>query len=132
MVSHLIKLLAVVWMKLVEIPAGQMSSVAVSFEESLDNLAVESALGFVYLFISNGFGFEALNLTSHLGLPYHLPSFSGYTETLSTVEYNNSCAYKCAEYLEMICPINGPAPAILSHIHKPPHPPPTGCKTLTF
>lgn len=69
---------------------------------------------------SNWFWCGSLNLTIHLGLLYHLPNFSAYAEALSSGEYNSSCAYKCVKYLELTCPIIGPAHVLLSQIHKAP------------
>ena len=66
--------------------------------------------------ISNCFWCGSLNLTIHLGLPYH--NFSGYPQALSSGECNSSCACKCVRYLELTCPKIGPLCAVLSHIRK--------------
>lgn len=114
-----------------------MSFVEVSFQELV--LMVwqfhlpEWHLVFVYLFkfwhfshihscfIPSGFGCGGPSLTIHLGSPYRLPNFSGYPEALFRTEYNSSWACKCVKYLLLICPIIGPAYAILSQIRKCPH-----------
>lgn len=70
--------------------------------------------------ISNCFWYGILNLTIHVGLQYHLPNFSGYLEALSSGEYISASAYKYVQYLELTCPIIGPAHSILSQVLKPP------------